>query len=216
MIPLPAPILCLVTDRALCGGRALEDVVAAALRGGVNMVQLREKTCCTREFIALAERLLAVTRPLGVPLIINDRVDVALAVGAEGVHVGQEDMAVPEVRRLLGADAIIGLSVESLSDARAAEDLMVDYLGLSPVFSTATKTDTAPALGLEGVAAIRAESRHPLLAIGGINRHTAGAVLRSGAHGLAVVSAICAVPDPEQAAKELMDILMQAHAGGAA
>ncbi len=172
------------------------------------MVQLREKTCSTDEFIYLARRLLLLTRDAGVPLIINDRVDVARMVGADGVHVGQGDMPVTEVRQWLGPDVIVGLSVESFADVQDAENLPVDYLGISPVFSTATKVDTAPALGLDGVTRIRAISRHHLLAIGGINRHNAAEVIRHGAHGIAVVSAICAASDPESAARELHDLVL--------
>jgi thiamine-phosphate pyrophosphorylase len=195
--------LYLVTDRGLCAGRPLEAVVAPAVRGGVRCVQLREKDLPTRAFLELACRLKALLAPQGVPLIINDRLDVALASGADGVHVGQEDMPVPELRRFLGPRAIVGLSVETWEDVERAEDLEVDYLGVSPVFATPTKTDTKEPWGLEGLARIRAFSRHPLVAIGGIHPGNAGAVVRAGAEGLAVVSALCSAPDPEAAARDL-------------
>lgn len=136
------------------------------------------------------------------PLIINDRVDVALACGADGVHVGQGDMAAADVRRLMPG-ALIGLSVESLAQLEAAEAAPVDYYGVSPVFSTVTKADAAPALGLAGLAALRARTARPLVAIGGIHAGNAAAVMAAGADGLAVVSALCAAADPTVAAREL-------------
>lgn len=195
--------LYLVTDRGLAGARSLRDVVAAAIRGGVTAVQLREKQCGTREFVALARALKAVTAPCGVPLIVNDRVDVALAAGADGVHVGQSDMDCRDVRRLLGPDAIVGLSVETMEQAEQTAASDVDYLGISPIFATPTKTDTAAEWGLDGLAALRRASRQVLVAIGGIHASNAAKVIAAGADGIAVVSAICAAPDPEAAARDL-------------
>ncbi|MCS7082901.1 MAG: thiamine phosphate synthase [Bacteroidetes bacterium] len=197
------PWLYLVTDRELIGNRPLEEVVLEAVRGGVKMVQLREKRASTRQYVELAERLHALLRPLGVPLIINDRVDVALAVGAEGVHIGQQDMPYEHARRLLGPEAIIGLSVESMEELAEAEAYEVSYLSISPVFPTPTKTDTKGAWGLEGLAEARRRSRHRLVAIGGIGPHNVRLVLEAGANGIAVVSAICAAPDPREAAQAL-------------
>ena len=136
------------------------------------------------------------------PLIINDRLDVALACGADGVHVGQHDMALEDLRRLLPG-ALIGLSLESLAQLPAAERAPVDYYGISPVFATATKPDAAPALGLEGLRAIRAHTRRPLIAIGGIHVSNAAAVMAANADGLAVVSALCAAEDPAEVARQL-------------
>lgn len=195
--------LCLVTDRNLCGTRPLEEIVLESVRGGVTSVQLREKHLATRTFVATAAHLKALLAPFGIPLIINDRVDVALAVGANGVHVGQDDMPCETVRRLLGPTALIGLSVECWEDAMRAQDQPVDYLGVSPIFATPTKTDTRGAWGLEGLARIRAFSRHPLVAIGGLNEANIAEVVRAGAEGIAVVSALCAAPDPRQAAERL-------------
>jgi thiamine-phosphate pyrophosphorylase len=193
----------LVTDRRLCRGRQLIEVVRAAVAGGVSIVQLREKDCTTREFLELGRTLLAELKPRTIPLLINDRVDIALAIGADGVHIGQSDMPYAMARELLGPNAIIGLSVESVADALTAEPLDVTYLGLSPVFSTATKTDLQPALELEGVRAIRAISRHKLVAIGGIHAGNLQSIIAAGAHGVAVVSAICAADDPTRATREL-------------
>ena len=193
----------LVTDAALCGPRGVEAVVAEAVRGGVTCVQLREKTLDTRPFVERARALKALLAPLGVPLIINDRLDVALACGADGVHVGQHDMPVDDVRRWLGAQALVGLSIESLPQLLAAEPMPVDYYGISPVFATPTKTDTAAALGLKGLAALRSHTRRPLVAIGGIHAGNAPDVMAAGADGLAVVSALCAAADPAEAARSL-------------
>jgi thiamine-phosphate pyrophosphorylase len=197
--------LCLVTDSALCAPRDLIDVVGAALQGGVGWVQLREKSLDSRAFVERARAIRALTAPLGVPLIINDRLDIALVVGADGLHVGQRDLSVDDVRRWL-PEAIVGLSIESLADLHAVP-AGVDYLGVSPVFATATKADAAAALGLDGLASIRAATRLPLVAIGGIGAHNARAVLRHGADGLAVVRAICAAADPRAAAAELADCI---------
>lgn len=196
-------MLYLVTDRALSRGRPLEEVILQAVQGGVDIVQLREKTASTRFFIEEALHIKDLLAPYGVPLIINDRVDVALAAEADGVHVGQQDMPYPLARKLLGPKAIIGLSVETMAQVLEAEEYDVDYLGVSPIFSTPTKTDTKGEWGLEGLAEVRRVSRHRLVAIGGLNASNATDVIRAGADTIAVVSAICAAPDPRQAAAEL-------------
>lgn len=193
----------LVTDRPLMQGRNLLDVVLAAVAGGVGMVQLREKTCDTGEFVALARALLARLAPLGVPLLINDRVDVALASGAQGVHLGQRDMPVADARALLPAGSIIGWSVETPVDLARAAALPLDYLAISPVFATRTKADTAPPWGLSGLSRARAATALPLVAIGGVDAGNARALHDAGADGLAVVSALCAADDPCRAARRL-------------
>jgi len=193
--------LYLVTDRGLSRGRSTLEVVRAAVRGGVTCVQLREKTAATRAFIEEALGVRAYLNSCGVPLIINDRVDVALAVGADGVHLGQSDMPLAAARALVGAAMVIGISAESVRDA--VEAAGADYLGVSPVFATPTKADTAAPLGLEGLRAIREAVKTPLVAIGGLNRGNAAAAIRSGADGVAVVSAIVAADDPEQAARAI-------------
>lgn len=199
--------LYLVTDRSLSAPRTIEETVRAALPGGVTVVQLREKDCTTREFLLLARRLLAILRPIGVPLIINDRLDVAIAAGADGVHLGQSDLPYREARSMLGPEAIIGLSVETREQAREAEEWDIDYLAASPVFSTPTKTDTASPWGLAGLSSLLKLTRHPLVAIGGINRANAESVLQAGADGIAVVSAICAAPDPGAESRCLREII---------
>jgi thiamine-phosphate pyrophosphorylase len=203
--------LYLVTDRGLSGGRSTRGVVASAIRGGVTCVQLREKYAATRDFIREAIGIKDLLAAAGIPLIINDRLDVALAVGADGVHLGQKDMPLEMARTIADDRLIIGISVESVADAAAAERGGADYLGVSPIYATPTKTDTAPALGLEGLAEIRRSVKLPLVAIGGLNQDNAAAVIRSGADGIAVVSAIAAAADPEQAAKELARVILEAR-----
>lgn len=201
-----------VTDRGLCGDKPLTDVVLQAIRGGAACIQLREKDVTTRFFVEEARQIKALMAPFRVPLIINDRLDVALAVEADGVHVGQDDMPYEIARELMGPAAIIGISVETWEDVQRAEGLDVDYLGVSPVFATPTKTDTKEPWGLEGLIRIRAFSRHPLVAIGGLNASNAEAVVMAGADSVAVVSAICASPDPFAASRELTGIIASALA----
>jgi thiamine-phosphate pyrophosphorylase len=196
--------VCLVTDQDLCLGRTLTSVVADAVRAGIACVQLREKTLPTRFFLDQALALQPILTSAGIPLLINDRVDIALAAGADGVHLGQTDMPYEAARRLLGPSAVIGLSVETWEDVVAAQDLDVDYLGVSPIFATPTKTDTKPPWGLKGLARIKAYSRHPLVAIGGLNAANAVDIIRSGADSIAVVSAICSAKDPFAAARNLV------------
>lgn len=203
--------LYLVTDRTLSLGRSTVEVVRAAIRGGVSCVQLREKGCSTREFMDEARLLKALLAGTGVPLFINDRLDVALAVGADGVHLGQNDLPIADARRLVGNRMIIGISAESVADAIRAEAEGADYIGASPVFTTPTKTDTAPPLGLAGLRAIRRAVQLPLVAIGGINADNAAQVLRAGADGLAVVSAIVSAPCPRTAAAGLRQRIQSTH-----
>jgi thiamine-phosphate pyrophosphorylase len=201
----------LVTDSRLCGERGIESVVARAAEAGVCCVQLREKTTSTRHFIDAAERIKALLAPWRIPLIINDRVDVALAAGAEGVHIGQSDMPPETARRLLGPTAIIGLSVETWKDVEKAQALDINYLGISPVYATPTKTDTKKPWGIEGVARIKKFSRHSLVGIGGLGASNLAAVVLAGADGIAVVSAICAAPDPFKATLRLKEAFDKAR-----
>jgi thiamine-phosphate pyrophosphorylase len=199
--------LYLVTDRSLCGSKTLEEVVLQAIRGGVACVQLREKEISTRLFVEEAQSIKKLLEPYKIPLIINDRGDVASACGAEGIHIGQDDMPYAAARSLMGKKAIIGLSVETWADVEKSQQLEVNYIGVSPVFTTPTKTDTKGAWGLAGLAKIKAFSRHPIVAIGGINESNAADVVKAGADCLAVVSAICAAADPEAATRKLNEII---------
>jgi len=199
--------LYLVTDRPLSLGRDIDWIVEEAVKGGATMVQLREKDCSTREFIELAAKLKETLKPLGIPLLINDRIDVALAVDADGVHIGQSDMPYKTARALLGPDKIIGLSVENMEDIRVANELDVDYVGISPVYSTHTKTDTAAPFGLEGLREAVKLSVHPTVAIGGMNMKTAKDVMACGTDGIAVVSAIVSADSPCEAARNLLEVM---------
>lgn len=205
---MPDLSLYLVTDRGLARGRTTAEIVRAAVAGGVTCVQLREKNGPTRLFIEEARFVRDVLTGTGVPLIINDRVDVALAVGADGLHLGQTDMSLADARAI-APGLIIGVSVENPEQALLAQAQGADYLGLSPVFSTPTKTDTAPPLGLDGVALIRSRVSVPMVGIGGIGPGNAAQVLRAGCDGVAVVSAIVAASDPQAAARELKTIIQR-------
>lgn len=205
---LQALRLYLVTDQACTGGRTLTDVVAAAVQGGVTCVQLREKHLSTRDFLEQALALKTLLAPHQIPLVINDRIDIALACGAQGVHLGQSDMPVTQARHLLPPDVFIGWSVECMEDVLRSASLPVDYLGISPIHATLTKTDTHAPWGLDGLRQVRAATSVPLVAIGGIHVSNARDVLAAGADGLAVVSALCAAPDPcasAQALRQLFD-----------
>ena len=192
--------LYLVTDQSIAGTRTLADVVAAAVQGGVTCVQLREKQLNTRDFLAQAVLLKQLLSPHGIPLVINDRIDIALACGSEGVHLGQSDMPVMQARQLLPPEVFIGWSVETLADVSRSATLPVDYLGVSPIYATLTKSDAASPWGLEGLRQVRAATALPLVAIGGIHVGNAAELLQAGADGLAVVSALCAASDPCEAA----------------
>ncbi|PKN71525.1 MAG: thiamine phosphate synthase [Deltaproteobacteria bacterium HGW-Deltaproteobacteria-12] len=199
--------LYLVTDRSMCGQKSLEEVILQSVKGGVSCVQLREKDIATRLFVSEAQSIRKLLEPYKIPLIINDRIDVALACGAAGVHIGQDDMPYAIARKLLGPKAIIGLSVETWADVEESQKLDVNYIGVSPVFATPTKTDTKGVWGLAGLQKIKAFSRHPLVAIGGLNVSNVRETIRAGADGVAVVSAICAAPDPEAEARKLAGII---------
>ncbi|MBW2706682.1 MAG: thiamine phosphate synthase [Deltaproteobacteria bacterium] len=203
--------LYLVTDRELARGRSTVEVVKAAVSGGVTCVQLREKDCSTLEFIEQARAIKNFLEEREVPLIINDRLDVALAVGADGVHLGQSDMPLEMARKIAGSSMLIGISAESVQDAVEAENGGADYLGVSPIYATPTKTDTAPPLGIQGLREIKNRVKIPLVGIGGLNISNAAEVIRNGADGVAVVSAIVAAEDPETAAMNLKQIINEAR-----
>ncbi len=208
----------LVTDEALCVHHDLLDVVQMAVRAGVTCVQLREKNLPTGAFVAKARALKTLLKQYApnVPLIINDRVDVALAAQADGVHVGQADMNLVDVRALMPR-GLIGLSVHSVSTMQAAlaQTCLPDYVGLGPIFPTKTKSDAAEPIGLDGVSQVRAltdmHGMHgmPMVAIGGIDVHHAAEIIENGADGVAVVSAICSAERPDVAANLLSERVRQ-------
>lgn len=197
--------LYLVVGRDALGARALEDVVAAALAGGVTLVQLREKDISDQALAELAAALKSLLAPRGVPLIINDRADVARAIDAAGVHLGQDDMDAARARALLGPDKLIGVSAGTPEEAALVDPAFADYVGVGPVYATPTKADAGAPIGIEGLRSLRADLPPlPLVAIGGIGAGNAAEVMASGAaEGIAVVSAICRAADPEAAARNL-------------
>jgi thiamine-phosphate pyrophosphorylase len=175
------------------------------VQGGVCIVQLRDKAASDEALLCQGRLLKRALAGTGARLIVNDRVEVAAAIGADGVHVGQSDAAAAEARRLLGADAIVGLSIQSVEQARVLDPEVVDYVGIGPVFATSTKPDHATPLGFDGLARVCAASALPAVAIGGLSVEHVEAVFAAGARGLAVVSAICAAPDPESAARAIAE-----------
>lgn len=197
--------LYLVLDPDLCGGpQGMVETARLAAENGAGMVQLRAPNWKKRQWLATAAELKAVLDPLGVPLIVNDHIDVALAVDAAGVHVGQADLPVAIVRRLLGPHKLLGLSISNAAELVNAELAGVDYLGIGPVHPTGTKPDAAPATGLPQFAELVRATALPVVAIGGIQSGNCLPLLRAGAKGVAVVSAICGQRDPAQATQTLL------------
>ncbi|WP_261818157.1 thiamine phosphate synthase [Vibrio gallicus] len=186
-------------------------VVEQAVEGGVTMVQVREKHGDVRAFIQRARAVKSVLQGSDVPLIINDRVDVALAIDACGVHLGQSDMPVDDARRLIGRDKLLGLSVESEQQLLAAQSLDVDNLGVSAIFATATKTNTVNHWGLVGLQGAVSLSSKPLVAIGGINHTNIQKVAATGVEGIALVSAISSAEDPKRVSSELLQLIRRAR-----
>ncbi len=198
--------LYLVTDRPLSRGRPIDEIVSAAIAGGVTTIQLREKDASTAEFLDLALRVRSITRESGVTFIVNDRLDIALASDADGIHVGQDDMPADLARRLIGPGKILGVTAADAEQVEAAVAAGADYIGCNAVFATPTKTDTGIPQGIAGLAGLVRTSPVPVVAIGGINAANAAEVLSTGVAGIAVVSAIIAADDPEMAARELKQI----------
>ncbi len=197
--------LYLVIGSDVIQGRPLDEVVAAALRGGATLVQLREKALGDAELVEAARALKARLAPLGVPLILNDRVEVAKAAGADGVHLGQDDLDAARARAILGPDGLIGVSAGTAEEAARVDKGVADYVGIGAVYATATKLDAGPAIGVAGLAALASTlAPLPVVAIGGIGPREAAQVMACGAaDGIAVVSAICGAQDPEAAARSL-------------
>jgi thiamine-phosphate pyrophosphorylase len=196
----------LVTDRDLSRDRSLDEIVDRAVAGGVTAVQVREKELGARRFVEETRALHRLLADRGVPLFVNDRIDVALAAGADGVHVGQDDLPAADARRMIGPEVLLGVSVATEEEARRAVADGADYVSVSPVFLTPTKPDALGDVGLEGVAVVRrAVEGAPVLAIGGIDPSNARSVVAAGADGVAVVSAIVSADDPEGAARRLRE-----------
>ncbi|WP_299317087.1 thiamine phosphate synthase [uncultured Maribacter sp.] len=197
-----------VTDDSIRDDNNFFTILEGALKGGATIIQLREKTCDTLVFYKRALRCKELCSTHGIPLIINDRLDIALAIDADGVHIGQTDMPYDVARRLLGNSKIIGLSVSNKKQAEHQDAQAADYIGISPIFSTNTKaTDLARPLGLLGLKEIRALYSKPIVCIGGIHKNNTKEIIENGADGIAVVSAISKAANPEAATKELKDII---------
>ncbi|HTL71013.1 MAG TPA: thiamine phosphate synthase [Candidatus Eisenbacteria bacterium] len=198
--------LYVIADAAAAAGRPLEDVVRAAVRGGADVIQYRDKAGRDLDMTETAKRLLAITRPAGVPLIVNDRVAVARAAAADGVHLGQDDGPIADARAALGEGAIVGRSTHSPEQASAADREGADYIGVGPVFGTPTKPDYVP-VGLDLVRFAAGHVTVPFVAIGGIDASNAATVRRAGARTVAVVRAVSAAADPESATRNLLEVL---------
>lgn len=198
--------LYLVLDPDRCGGiDGMVNTSLAAVSGGVTLVQLRSTEMKKRQWYEAALALKKALDPLHIPLIINDQVDVALAIDAAGVHIGQKDLPAEVVRRLIGPDKLLGLSASYASQMAEAPLDAIDYMGVGPVFPTTSKPDADPALGLPLLTGLMQKKRCPVVAIGGIDVTSAGQVMRCGPDGIAVVSAICGQSDPAQAARQLRE-----------
>lgn len=201
--------LYLVTDRVLMQGRDICSVVRQAVEGGVTLVQLREKNLSTREFVEIGKNLKVLLAPYNVPLIINDRLDVALVVDADGLHLGQEDLDPIEARKWLGTDKLLGISVGSDKELQSIRDVDLDYVGVGPVYATNTKHDAGDSIGVPGFNKLRQRIKCPVVGIGGINVGNAAAVMQAGASGIAVISSICSADNPNLAARDLRNIVEQ-------
>jgi thiamine-phosphate pyrophosphorylase len=201
-----------IVDPERANGRSLAELTRLVVAGGATLIQLRDKHGATRQMIDEARAMLAVLAGTGVPLVVNDRVDVALIAGADGVHVGEEDMRVEDARRLLGPKAIIGLSIKTVALANAAPVELLDYVGVGGVYATTSKENTSKPIGVDGlrdiVAAFRARQRDlPVCGIAGIDAANAARVIAAGADGVAVISALSMQDDPQAAARELRRVV---------
>jgi thiamine-phosphate pyrophosphorylase len=201
-----------IVDPERGGGQNLANLAIRCARGGATLVQLRDKNSETRTMVEEARAIKQVLAPLAVPLVINDRLDVAMAAGADGVHLGQDDMAVEDARRLLGPKAVIGLSIKSVGEAEAARLDLINYVGTGGVYATSSKQQKNAPIGPDGLARILATLRQrapdmPVCGIAGIDASNAAEVIAAGADGIAVISALSLAPDPEAAARELRGIV---------
>lgn len=206
--------LYVITDETISGGRSHAGIARQAALGGADVIQLRDKTCSTLELLRTARDLRSIIRKSGTLFIVNDRLDVAMASGADGVHFGQDDMRVSTARQLAPPGFIIGVSVGTTGEAMEAERDGADYLAISPTFSTASKDDAGPGRGLDRLREIRGAVSIPVIAIGGINRGNVRDVIAAGADGVAVISAVVASPDITVAARELKDLVKECKRSG--
>lgn len=194
-----------ITDAGLSRGRSHIEVLRAAIAGGASRVQLRDKALTTRELVLEGQKLRSLTREMGALLVVNDRIDVALAVEANGVHVGPDDMPVALARKLIGTCRILGASAGTVAEAQAAQAEGADYLGVGSVYSTRTKADAGKPIGPDGLARIVASVSIPVVGIGGVDEVNVAEVIAAGAEGAAVISAVVAADDVEAAARRLAE-----------
>ncbi len=205
--------LYILTDSNLSKGRTNEEVVKAAIAGGADVIQLRGKEYTGRQLLSEALKLKEIASSKGIPLIINDRVDVAVAADADGVHLGQDDLPYKYARRMLGHEKIIGITVHNLEEATQAEKDGADYIGVSSIFTTATKPDATPLEGLEVLTKIKRNVNIPVVAIGGIKEENVALVAKAGADCIAVISAVVSAPDIKEAARKLKEKFLMAKKG---
>jgi thiamine-phosphate pyrophosphorylase len=203
-----------LTDTGLQNRFSHQDLARLAVEGGAEVIQFREKRGETRYLIDTAIALKEICSRSGALLIVNDRVDVALASGADGVHLGREDFPIGPARRLLGAGKIIGASADSVEEALECMNQGADYVGFGPVFPTTSKEDAGPVTGLQALSLVVEAVEIPVIAIGGINRGNAPAVVRAGAYGVAVISAVCCQEDPAAAARGLLEAISRQGSSG--
>lgn len=199
--------LVVITDTKVQSRFSHEELAELACAGGADVIQFRDKNMTDEEYARVAARLLDICRAHEAQLIINDRVEIAKTVGAHGVHVGRDDMRVQDARVILGSLAVIGTSAASAAEAQQAHKAGADYVGVGHVFATSSKIKSGPPIGLEVLADASRNTSRPVIAIGGINIENAGDVMRAGAHGIAVISAVCAAKDPKAAAARLKEIV---------
>ena len=195
--------LYIITDQRISHGKSHLEVAEAVLEGGATVLQFRDKEIGDSEAIEVCQKIHKLTRGKGIPFIVNDRVEVAKAVDADGVHLGQEDMSFSSARKILGKEKIIGISVETIEQALKAVEGGADYLGIGPIYPTATKPDAGKALGIARLKEIRESVNIPIVAIGGINENNLEEVLKAGADGVAVISAVVSAPDITEACRKL-------------
>lgn len=197
--------LYVITDKKLAGKKSIVDVVRQAIQGGATIIQLRDKNASDEEMISTGKELLKITKG-EIPLIINDNVKVAMAIGAQGIHVGQKDMPASKAKEMIKDTMILGVSANTVEEAIKAERDGADYIGAGPVFPTSTKSDAGPSIGLDGLRNIKKAVSIPVIAIGGISSGNAEEVIKI-ADGIAVVSAVMAADDPERATEKLFNII---------
>lgn len=197
-----------LTDTVLQTRFSHSDLARQALRGGADTIQFRQKTGSTREMIRIAAQMKQLCSDYDVPLIVNDRVDVAIAAEADGVHLGQDDFPIPLARELLGQEKIIGASASDINEGRKCLEEGADYIGFGPIYPTTSKDDAGAVKGVDTLTQIAEAVSAPIIAIGGISSNRVSEILKAGAHGIAVISSVCCQEDPEQATKALYQVII--------